>query len=539
VLNSLPTAKDAPFYAYQRQHDPTCLPETRVDLLQEIYNWADGEDSPTIFWLSGLAGTGKSTVARTLAARHLRTNSIAASFFFSRDGGEGGHLRQARRFVTTLAVQLANNIQTLKRPICNAILAHSDIAHRALREQWRHLILNPLSTLASGNNAPWYILVVDALDECEEENDVRIILQLLAEAPSLETVRLRVFLTSRPEVPIRNGFNKMSDAKHQDFVIHQIEPTIVNDDICTFLEYHLKLTALECSLASGWPGKQIVMRLVQNASGLFIWAATACRFIRAGNQFATKRLDMILKRSSTAINGPEKHLNDIYITVLRHCISSEYLDEEVEELQSMLKNLLGSIVTLLSPLSTPSLSKLLDIPQHNVYQTLDNLHAILDIPKELVLPLRLHHPSFRDFLLNKERCDPNFWVEETQAHQTLANSCVRLLSSSLNQDICSVGSPGVLVASVERSHVDQCIPLEVQYACLYWIQHLQKSNRQLFDDGQEHQFLKKYFLHWLEVLGWIRKVSEGIHAIVILESLTAVSRTPRSTECQLTYNLVA
>lgn len=531
MLNSLPTAKDAPFHAYQRQHDPTCLPETRVDLLQKIYNWADGEDSPTIFWLSGLAGTGKSTVTRTLAARHLTTNSIAASFFFSRDGGEGGHLRQARRFVTTLAVQLANNIQPLKRPICDAILAHSDIAHRALREQWRHLILNPLSTLASGNNVPWCILVVDALDECEGEDDVRTILQLLAEAPSLETVRLRVFLTSRPEVPIRNGFKDIPGAKHQDFVIHQIEPAIVNNDICTFLEHHLKLIALECYLASDWPGKQTVRCLAQNASGLFIWAATACRFIRAGNRFAAKRLDMILKRSSTATNGPENHLNEIYTTVLRHCISSDYLVEEVEELQSMLKNLLGSIVTLLSPLSTASLSKLLGISQKNVYQTLDNLHAILDIPKELVLPLRLHHPSFRDFLLNKERCDPNFWVEETQAHRTLADSCVQLLSSSLNQDICSVGAPGALVASVETSRVDQCIPLEVQYACLYWIQHLQKGNGQLRDDGQEHQFLKKHFLHWLEVLGWIRKVSEGIHAIIMLESLTSVSRTPYSTKC--------
>src|SRR5436190_294793 len=70
VLKSLPIAKDAPFNAYQRQHDPTCLPDTRVDLLQEIYNWADGQDKPCIFWLSGLAGTGKSTVARTVAAKY-------------------------------------------------------------------------------------------------------------------------------------------------------------------------------------------------------------------------------------------------------------------------------------------------------------------------------------------------------------------------------------------------------------------------------------------------------------------------------------
>ncbi|KXL50603.1 hypothetical protein M433DRAFT_151196 [Acidomyces richmondensis BFW] len=63
VLRSLPTAKSAPFYSNQRRHKPTCLPGTRADLLQEIYDWADSETSPAIFWLSGLAGTGKSTIA--------------------------------------------------------------------------------------------------------------------------------------------------------------------------------------------------------------------------------------------------------------------------------------------------------------------------------------------------------------------------------------------------------------------------------------------------------------------------------------------
>jgi hypothetical protein len=156
VLNSLPTAVDASFNAYQRQHDPTCLPDTRIDLLQEIHNWADGEHSPGIFWLSGLAGTGKSTIARTLVAKHSDTGGIAASFFFSRDGGEGGHRRHAGRFVTSIAVQLANSVQPLKRAICDAISEHSDIANRALREQWRHLVLGPLSKLAGGKPLPVY-----------------------------------------------------------------------------------------------------------------------------------------------------------------------------------------------------------------------------------------------------------------------------------------------------------------------------------------------------------------------------------------------
>jgi hypothetical protein len=72
--------------------------------------------------------------------------------------------------------------------------------------------------------------------------------------------------------------------------------------------------------------------------------------------------------------------------------------------------------------------------------------------------------------------------------------------------------------------VEQCLPPEIQYACLYWIQHLQKSSTQLRNNDQVHQFLQEHLLHWFEALGWIGKVSEGIHAIVSLESITTISK---------------
>jgi hypothetical protein len=73
LLKPLPTAADAAFNAYRRQHGATCLTSTRVDLLQEIQNWADGPDERCSFWLNGLAGTGKSIVAQTVAAKYSET----------------------------------------------------------------------------------------------------------------------------------------------------------------------------------------------------------------------------------------------------------------------------------------------------------------------------------------------------------------------------------------------------------------------------------------------------------------------------------
>jgi hypothetical protein len=143
-------------------------------------------------------------------------------------------------------------------------------------------------------------------------------------------------------------------------------------------------------------------------------------------------------------------------------------------------------------------------------------------PKDQNQQLRLHHPSFRDFLLSKDRCG-DFWVDEKQAHGILAASCIRLMSQTLKKDICELHAPGYQVSQVESSYIQNCLPPEVQYACLYWVQHLQRSGSQAYDGEEAHRFLHAHLLHWLEALGWMGKTSEGIQAILSLEAHVLVS----------------
>jgi hypothetical protein len=518
----LPYAVEAPFNSFNRQHEPSCLSGTRIDVLREIDDWADKRDRQHIFWLSGLAGTGKSTIARTVARKYYEQNRLGASFFFSRGGGDVG---SAGKFATSIAVQLAYSVPSLQQHICKAITERRDIKNQSLSDQWRQLIVHPLSKLDGNSCQSSYILAVDALDECDDENNIQIILQLLAEARLVKTARLRIFLTSRPKIPIRYSFSQIPNAEHQDFILHNILPALVDHDITILLEYKLGLIGQEYALGASWPGKEVIKRLVQSASGLFIWAATVCRFIHEGRrQFATKRLAQILGESSTSVTAPEKHLDKLYLTVLSHSIHADYTEEEREELCSALRRILGSIVVLSSQLSADALSKLLHVTKQEVVQTLEELHAILDIPEDQTRSLRLHHPSFRDFLIKKDRCsDSNFWVNEKQAHQMLAENCIRLMSKVLKRDICGLGAPGVLATNVSRSQVEQHLLPEVQYACLYWVHHLQKSSMQLHDDNQVHQFLQMHLLHWVEALSLMGNVSEGILAIISLESIAQVN----------------
>jgi hypothetical protein len=519
------------------EHEPICLANTRVALLDEIHGWAEGEDERCIFWLRGQAGTGKSTIARTVARSYYDKQRLAASFFFSRGGGDVGH---AGKFVTSIAVQLAHNVPALRQHIRAAVAERSDVASESLRDQWRHLILHPLSKLHEPGQ---YIVVVDALDECNNDNDIQLIIHLLAEARSLERVRLRVFITSRPEVPIRRGFRQIADREHKDFVLHDILPLTVDQDVATFLKHHLTRIANVLSYHADWPGAEVIMRLVQSACGLFIWAATACRFIEEGGQLASDRLRAILKDSSCTDDSPtdnsssedscadnnfvvepEMQLDSIYLTVLSSHIQ-KYTKQEKKKRYRRIRSTLGAIVLLDSPLPASSLARLLCIPVEDVQRTLYELHSILDVPQDPTRLVRLHHPSFRDFLLDKERCRNNdFWVDKKSTHEKLASRCLELMSgqSGFRQDMCSLVSPGVLRSEIDDGTVASSLLPELQYACRYWTSHLIQSKEHIVDEDTTHLFLQKHLLHWLEAMSLMKESSRCFHLLDSLQALPSV-----------------
>ncbi|KAL3474049.1 hypothetical protein BJX99DRAFT_260751 [Aspergillus californicus] len=529
ALNQLPSAVDAMFNSYHRQHEPLCLPSTRVDLLHQITDWLDGEDGCRIFWLNGWAGTGKSTIARTISRKCHEKQRLGATFFFSKGGGDIGH---AGKFVTTIAGQLARNIVHLQRSLCTTISQSSDIGSLSLKDQWRQLVLSPLSELASKGNSGLrsYILVVDALDECDDDRSIRIILQLLSEAQLVANNILRVFVTSRPILPIQHEFSRISGTSYCTFILHHVHPTTLAHDIRAFLEHELAGIAEEHSLGPEWPGIEAIERLADGASGLFIWCATACRFINEGGIYAMERLASLLQGSISG-TGPEERLNEIYASVLKSSIPSTYTMREQEKFYMHLRKVLGAIVILSSPLSPKSICKLIQSSEQITKNMLRSLTAIIDMPDNPSSPVGLHHPSFRDFLLDKERCtDVKLLVNAENAHLKLSSSCLRLMNSELRRDICAVVSPGTSRDKIKDSYIAQHLSPELQYACLFWVYHLQNSKDSLEDDGAIHRFLMKHALHWVEALGWVGKLAEGMQEILILESIASNNECPRLSE---------
>ncbi|PVH70769.1 hypothetical protein DL98DRAFT_618049, partial [Cadophora sp. DSE1049] len=521
LLESLPIAPQAAFNLLDNQHGPTCLTNTRVELLQDLMKWVDGSDDKCIYWLSGMAGTGKSTEARTIARAFHEKGILGGSFFFSKGGGD---ISCVNLLFTTLACQLASRVQSTKRHICEAIMANKDIAIHSLPDQWDQLIVNPLLK-SDGCETNNIVVVLDALDEGDNERDIRIILRIMSTASVLRDLRLRVFVTSHPEIPIRYGFSQIPQAERQVFFLHDILPSLVDRDLRRFFQQNLPAIGEERGLAMDWPGSRIIARLVEMSFGLFIWASTACRYIREGKRFAVARLETLIKGRHSAA-GLQKQLDAIYTTVLEDLTQQEFEEEEKQIVCETIKEVVGGIITLFSPLSAASVANLLDRGVHEIDATLADLHTIFNIPNERVRPIRLHHPTFRDFLVNKDRCkNLDFWVDEKMAHKTLADDCIRIMRKMLKRDICDLKSPGALAVDVDQSCIEQCIPSELQYACLYWAQHYRHSGVFLGEDDTAYSFLKEHYLHWLEVMNIIGKSSEVAAIIRMQLSFLTNART--------------
>ena len=120
--------------------------------------WAShGQDERCIFWLNGRAGTGKSTIARTIAHKYYNKGRLGASFFFESGGGD---VIYAANFFTTIARQLAKQSDIVTDHICKAISRRGDIGNKCFKDHWTHLILASLLPLrifpASTALAPAY-----------------------------------------------------------------------------------------------------------------------------------------------------------------------------------------------------------------------------------------------------------------------------------------------------------------------------------------------------------------------------------------------
>jgi len=482
---------------------------TRGAVLDEIELWVERVDKPLVYWLNGLAGTGKSTIAQTIAERMFASGRLGASFFCSRDFLDRSNLQL---IFPTLAIQLARKFPEFRSSLVPLVLSSPGIVNESLSHQMEKLIVRPLKK--SGVST---VIVIDALDECRDDQPASAILSVLGQFVT-KIPNVKFFLTGRPERRIREGFRLPQMAEVTDvFVLHEVEPRQIDGDIRLFFEHSF---STRWRGPEGWPTKEQLDLLCDRAAGLFVYAVATVNFIDHGNNGPREQLDRLLTSSeSSAREGKIKlkqgmSLDLLYMTILREAFDSDDLEDD-----HRIRSVIGAVTLAANPLSPSTIATLLGFPTEGVFLRLLSVHSLLIIREDTNHPVRPFHKSFPDFIIDPTRCtDQRFRVSPPDHHSELLIGCLELMNRRLEKNMCKL-SDGVVNSEVGdmRERVEQYIDHSLQYACKSWHKHLVDPHTVPTHAPKVtpvlHRFLEEKVLFWLEVLSVLGSVRDAVDAL--------------------------
>ena len=325
--------------------NPTgCMAGTRVKILADLEAWASDDLSCKVYWLVGMAGTGKSTILHTLCEILDGKNMLGGSFFCSR-GSE--NTRNARLIVPTIAHSLASTSPCIKSEVVKAIENDPKLAEPTyinLVDQSNKLIHDPVIKVSVGNAVKTYkIIVIDAVDECSDLRLVSSLIRLILESTS--AIPLKVFIASRDEFLIRRAFTSLPRLQTA-FYLHEVDKDVVKGDIRMYLEMSLvKIKADNGLTLDTWPPQFEISALLDRSGILFIYAATAIRYISQDALLYKSRLSAMAKQDIKPVN---KTIDGLYEHILDLACESKVESEVIPMRQ------LVSMIVPLKPSLNPS-----------------------------------------------------------------------------------------------------------------------------------------------------------------------------------------
>ncbi|TDL16286.1 hypothetical protein BD410DRAFT_643061 [Rickenella mellea] len=493
-FDKIPRVEAAAYNSSQRDFRTGCLSGTRDYLLSAVHEWVQ-RPTPPLFWLNGLAGTGKTTIAHSVAEYYDERKQLGASFFFSRDQQDR---RDTRQVISTIAYQLGKAYPEVEGLIATAIKNHNPL-HSNSQTQLRRLIIEPLSSLPHQRSLPT-VIVIDALDESDDHTAASNIVELLATELPRTPLPLKFFVTSRPEKDLRSRFlAETVSSETQTLILHDIDVGIVQKDIKLFLQVRLTGIAKKHrdvipQKPSKWPTEAEVDALTERAGGLFIFASTVVGFLDESSFLAPQRLSSILNEKVTASSSnlnPYAMLDKLYYQILDFMLHAG--PHPIEDTADMFRRVVGTILFLRQPASCDDLIALLNT---NVKGALMHLHSVIKVPKEDegTQTIEIFHKSFHDYLTDPARCtDHHLFIDPPVHHGIIAESCLNVMIHSLESFLSTSIYIGYL------PDFDK-IPPFLHYACSEWTEHglMCRHDDKLFDLAQI--FFSTTSLNWIMYL---------------------------------------
>jgi len=510
-------ARFVPAAVYDAQLGTGCIEGTRIGILQDVEAWIKNPKGPQIFWLTGMSGMGRSTIAWSCCSRASEDSEmlLGGSFFCSRSTGLVAQ-RDVLCVVPTLVQLLARQSTKFSLALADELARDPDVLHKQVGVQVQQLLYKPLLAL-KGTRVP-IVFVIDGLDECggqilangpsagsESHSIISDMVEALV-ALSRSPIKLPVkfIITSRPETRIRN--TSIYDSHFSAVIrLHTISKEQTSADIRLYIATTLSRPA---SLRARFTEEDREM-LLRLCDGLFIVAAIALRYALGAS------IDLAPERLRTLLNSARDKLTTVAAAPL-DCIYDLILSDgaTVNQPNSGEHLALASLLCARAPLSVSALADLLGMKRHQLRASLSNLYAVLHVPDDDGEPsLRMHHASFGDYLI--DRAPGHLRISEPFGHDTLARGCFRVMKTHLHFNVSGSRSSYEPNSGIKPAS----ITLSLEYACLQWIYHtiglVEPMTLNELIDG----IFRPRFLFWLEVMSVLCQLRRAA-AMIFLAAAT-------------------
>ncbi|CCO37243.1 hypothetical protein BN14_11398 [Rhizoctonia solani AG-1 IB] len=360
--------------------------------------------------------------------------------------------------------------------------------------------------LAIGDALPAdIVIVVDALDECSSGGED--VLALLVE--NAARLPVRFIVTSRPEPAIARQMEVLqASSAHRIFHLHDIEESFVQEDIAAYLRHAFQRSTIVTT-------PHDIERLAAYAGSLFIVAATTVRYILGHGtvisaSHSRERMEAALTMARTGA-GTEKQyttIDSLYKAILER-VMEQLEDSEASEICQVL----WATLCVREPAPISTLSKIVDMKEDTVYETIKLLQSVLHVSEATRMVSTLH-ASFPDFMFSKVRAG-RFHCNRLIHDRRLVDRCFDMMAKQLKFNICSIETSHRLDKDIPdlKGRLEECVSSELFYACRYWPDHLQITSVSDETTIPLRRFLYEHLLLWIEVInlkGWISSAADAM-----------------------------
>ncbi|KAI5117028.1 hypothetical protein M0805_001544 [Coniferiporia weirii] len=388
-----------------------CLEGTRESVFERVREWVDSDSK--LFWLHGVAGSGKSSIANSVA--HMFEKRLFGCFFCKRDDPER---RSSKKVLPTLAYHFSKWHRKYRTDILSVIEGKDEPKlSQGLQWQFDLLIKQPLESMSATDAEPPLkplIVVIDALDECGDEPGSRSQIAEFLVKLAVVVPWLKVFVTSRPLAEFPEVFSKCKTLS----ISSELDDTQVQDDILRYTRHLAGRLSVQI-------GEDQIGALVAKASGLFIWTSTVFKYIR--DQYDVQEaIEDIL---SSSAGEHETALVSMYTTVIDSACGGQRKTE-------IIKTILGIIACTAKyrPLPESAFIHFLSsqgytFGQNTLTTIINSLQSVLYRDNSRGGAIRVFHPSFLDFI-NEKSHSKVYWVNPASINSTMATSVTFFLTLS-------------------------------------------------------------------------------------------------------------